>query len=379
MKNKYLYSNLVYSFCSVTYPCLLLIVVLVGSSNGGLESNIKCRFSEQNRTVFWTGEFVSGNIEFTNSDHKGLKLKSIDIELVGRLVYKYPFTDGRGGAKIRSYSTEFFNQRSTLNSSDARNSIILPYSNNTWPFRFFLNDSLPPTLDPIQRLDSHLYYYIRILFVRPEWYKRNIKQTIPVVVRHVSSPVVVKKVEAQGKNRKDVHLHVILQRSDVAVGNSVSIDVKIQNPKEVPIHRILVILVQDLKLGPAVDRKINLLSKTFTSVNEFKSTYLHEKFQFHVPYTTPPTFSFHPASNKQQPFNTSYELHFEAHLSGIFTNIRLQVPLTLCSYRGVHADPSHSFLFDTTSRAPVWDQYLYLISSPMLVYIILIRDHGYAL
>ena len=324
MKNKYLYSNLV-------YPCLLLILVFIGLSNGGLESNIKCRFSEPDRTVFWTGEFISGNIEFTNSDRKGLKLKSIDIALIGRLVYKHVF-DNRGGSSTKSYSAEFFNQRSAFNSSNARNNILLPYGNNTWPFRFFLNDSLPPTLDPIKRLDSQLYYYIRILFVRPEWYKRNIKQTIPVVVRHVPSPVIIKKVEAQGKNRKDVHLHVILQRSDVAVGNSVSIDVKIQNPKEVPIHRILVILVQDLKLGPTQGRKINLLNETFTSINEFKSPYLHEKFQFHVPYTTPPTFSFHPASNKQRPYITSYELHFEAQLSGISTNIRLQVPLTLTDH-----------------------------------------------
>ncbi len=92
MKNKYscscLYSNLIYSFHSVTYQCLFLTLIVTGSSSDGLESNIICRFSEQNQTVFSTGEFVSGNIEFTNSDHQELKFKSIDIELMRVLVYK---------------------------------------------------------------------------------------------------------------------------------------------------------------------------------------------------------------------------------------------------------------------------------------------------
>jgi hypothetical protein len=46
--------------------------------------------------------------------------------------------------------------------------------------------------------------------------------------------------------------------------------------------------------------------------------------------------------------------------------------LTLRGCRGVRVDPSHRFLFKSTSRPSVSDQSFYLISSPMLVYIILI-------
>ncbi|CAF1185080.1 unnamed protein product [Adineta steineri] len=39
----------------------------------------------------------------------------------------------------------------------------------------------------------------------------------------------------------------------------------------------------------------------------------------------------------------------------------LYIRLTLRGYRGVHVDPFHSLLFDTTSKALAWDQYRYLV------------------
>jgi hypothetical protein len=200
MKNKYscscLYSNLVHSFHSVTYQCLFLTLILIGSSSGGLESNILCRFSEQNQTVFWTGEFVSGNIECTNSDHQELKLKSIEIELIGLLVYKNVLTGSRNRPSVSTGRKTFFNQRLNLNSTNARGNFLLSYGNHKWPFPFFLNDSLPPSLKQKKSSDSFIHYFLQIVFVRPQWYRRNIKKKIPIVVKHASSPVDVMEVEA---------------------------------------------------------------------------------------------------------------------------------------------------------------------------------------
>ncbi len=333
MKNKSSCSNVVHSFHSVIYQCLLFTLILIVSINGGLESNIMCRFSEQNQTVFWTGEFVSGNIEFINSDHQELKLKSIDVELIGLLVYKNVLTGTRNRARISTSRKTFFNQRLNLNSANARDDFLLPYGNHKWPFRFFLNDSLPPSLKPKKSSDSYIHYFLKIVFVRPEWYKKNIKKSIPIVVKRASSPVDATKVEAQGKNRKGLHLHVILQKSAVAAGKNVSFDVQIQNPKKVLINRITVTLAQHLILGPAQKRRLNLLNETLKTLNQFKNPHFHENFQFHVPHTTPPTFSFNiSSSDREPPIIISYKLHFEAHLDGFYTNIRLQLPLTITDH-----------------------------------------------
>jgi len=322
-----------HSFHSVTYQCLFLTLILIGSSSGGLKSNIICRFSEQNQTVFWTGEFVSGNIEFTNPDNRELKLKSVNVELTGVLFYK-TFLAGTGFKSSKSFSHKtFFNQRLNLNSSNERGDVIPPYGNHKWPFRLFLNDSLPPTLKQKKSSDSFISYALRIVFVRPEWYRRNIKKGIPINVKHASLPVDVLKVEAQQKNKQDVLFHVILQKSVVAVGKNVSFDVKIQNPKEVLINRVSVTLVQHLNLGSVQKSQRNLLNETLKAINQFKDPHLHKNFQLHVPDTTPPTFSFHnPSINNGPPIAILYELHFEAHLSGFYNNIRLQLPLIITDY-----------------------------------------------
>jgi hypothetical protein len=83
-----LYSNVVHSFHHITYQYLFLTLILIGSTSGKLESNITCRFSEQNQTEFWTGKFISGDIEFNNFGQQQFKFKRINIELIGNVVYK---------------------------------------------------------------------------------------------------------------------------------------------------------------------------------------------------------------------------------------------------------------------------------------------------
>ena len=318
-----------YLHSSVTYQCLFLILILISTTSGGLESNIICRFSKQNRTEFWTGEFIEGNIEFNNSVHQKLKLKSIDVELLGVLVYKNVMP-GRYKAKVATGRKIFFDQRLNLNSTNTQGSSLLPYGHYNWPFRFFLNDFLPPTLKQKKSSDSFIHYYLQIIFVRGEWYKRNIKKIIPVVVRHRSTPVNSTAVEAQTKNWKGIHFRVTLEKSVVVVGQNISFDIEIQNPKQVLINRVLVILSQHVKLGPSQDRRLDLFNETLKTIDQFQNTHLRENFQLHVPHTLPPTFSFYfPSNDGERPLVISYELRFEAHLHGFYTNIQLQIPLII--------------------------------------------------
>ncbi|CAF1466828.1 unnamed protein product [Adineta steineri] len=146
-------------------------------------------------------------------------------------------------------------------------------------------------------------------------------------------PVDEMKVEAQKKNRKDVHLHVTLHKPTIAVGNNVSFDIDVQNPKEVLIDRISVTHAQHLKLGPAQNRRVDILNETLKAANHFQNSHFHKNFHFFIPHTIPPTFSFHfPINSKERPIIVNYGLRFEAHLSGFSTNIRLQLPLIITDH-----------------------------------------------
>jgi hypothetical protein len=240
-------------------------------------------------------------------------------------------TDCRFRTRTSTKPKTFFSQRLNQTSTNARGDVLLPNVNHKWPFRFFLNDSLPPSYKHKKNSD-YIYYFLRIVLVRPEWYKRNIKKIIPIVVKHASLPVDATREEAHEKNRKDVHLYVVLEKSVVATGKNVSFNLKIQNPNEVLIHRISVTLVQRIKLRLEQDKRINILNETLKTINQFKDSNLHENFQFHVPLSTPPTFQFVTSWTHKRPIGITYELHFEAHLSGISTNIRLQLPLIITDH-----------------------------------------------
>ncbi|CAF3420500.1 unnamed protein product, partial [Rotaria socialis] len=256
------YSKLLYGI----HQYFFLIAILIRSSSGGLESNIICRFDKRNESVFWTGEFVTGKIEYVHLNSKELKLKSIGAELIGELVYT---TNTPSGGTTNS-SLIFFEQRVTIDSVSDQSSFLLTYGNHKWPFGFFINHSLAPSLERTGAYDPFIRYFIRVVFVRPEWYRWNIKKIVPIVVKHASLPVTAMQSEAQKKNRHDVHLHIILQKRAILAGTNVSFDVYIRNPQRALIRRFSIILFQYLELGPAETKVSNLIAQNVNQLHQFR-------------------------------------------------------------------------------------------------------------
>ncbi len=323
----YLNSNMFYSFQRGIYQYLFLTLILIGSSSGGLKSIIICRFSGNGHNVFWTGEFVEGTIKLLNNDNNDSKLKSIDAQLIGEFVYKT-----RAGKSTTTHRKTFFKKILILRSDGDQNNFLLTYGDHVWPFRFLLNDLLPSSLEQTSHDGPYVHYFLSIVFVRPEWYRSNNGKTFPVVVKHASPPVNVTQLEEQKTNRKGVYLQVILHNSAVNAGKNFSFAVDVRNPKRYLIRRISVKLVQIRRLGPTRETQSNLTNRDLEKIHQFRDTNFHENFQLFVPHTVPPTFSFHSSSYDTVSLILHYELHFEAHLRGFFTNIRLQLPLIVTNH-----------------------------------------------
>lgn len=336
MKSQYwftcLYSHLVYSFPNGIYQYVFLTLLLMSSCNCGSESNIICRFAEKNRTFFWTGEELTGNIEFLNSEYKKLSLKRIEVKLIGEFVY---------GVRQRSSNITgddsrqeiFFSKKLFLQSSNGATEFVLSYGDHQWPFQFLLDDDLPPSLEQNIYNGSSIRYSLQIEFVRPEWLKVNLRKTIPIVVKYKSTSRSAVQLEAQDKSRKGVIFHVVLQQKLVTAGNDFSFDIDVRNPKKALIRRISMTLIQTLDLDPT-DRKLStLLEKNLEKTHRVRSTHLKENFQLQMPRSAPPTFTFHfPSSSEKLSIGVSYKLQFEVHLRGFFTNIRVQLPLIVAQH-----------------------------------------------
>jgi hypothetical protein len=322
-----------YSFQRRIYQYLFLTLIFIGSSSGGLKSNIICRFSGNDHNIFWTGDFVSGTIELVNNDYKDLKLKSIDAQLIGEFVYTKETVQNWNKSSRTTYRETFFKKVLILRSDGGKNSFLLTYGNHVWPFRFLLNAFLPSSVEQTRFDGPYVHYFLRIVFVRPEWYRWNIEKTFPIVVKHVSPPVNATQLEGQKTNRKGVRLQVILHNSAVSNGKNFSFAVDIRNAKRHLIRRISMKLVQIRHLGPTREEQSYLIDRDLEKIHRFRDTNFHENFQLYVPHTALPTFSFHLSSSYDtMSLVVHYELRFEAHLRGFFTNIRLQLPLIVTNH-----------------------------------------------
>lgn len=146
-------------------------------------------------------------------------------------------------------------------------------------------------------------------------------------------PVEEKTIQGHEENRDHVRLGIVLLKSAVAAGEHISFDVDIENPKEVVIDRVSVTLIQHLKVAYTPKQSIDLVKENLKNINRLKNKQFHNTFQLQIPRTTAPTFLLHDNSSRiQPPLILHYELKFEAHLSGVFTNTRLQLPLIITNH-----------------------------------------------
>ncbi|CAF4250904.1 unnamed protein product [Rotaria socialis] len=110
--------------------------------------DIHCRFDDEGKTQYLTGDVISGTIEILNNGHPELKLKSIDATLVGELVYTT--VENRSNRSTSSKHTlvvfeRWLIPRPVTNPGE----IILPLGNHTWPFSIRLDHSLPPSIEKV--------------------------------------------------------------------------------------------------------------------------------------------------------------------------------------------------------------------------------------
>ncbi|CAF0902773.1 unnamed protein product [Adineta steineri] len=251
------------------------------------ESNTECRFDEQDDNIFWIGETITGFVDFVNKDNTDLKLARIDGELIGEVVALVRVeTESDEVEKEEEVKEIIFNQKF----------LVHPHHTNV-----------------------KIHYYIRFSFIRPEWHRFNIHKTCPIVVKQPGRLLSLTTLKTEKTNRNGVRLRVTFDKNVVIAGNNVSFNVDLINPKGALIRHVSIVLTQYVECDSR-EKTFNIIKQDLDYIKSLKHKSINRNFQIPIPSTTPVTFNF------GNSIANYYKLHFEVHLRGILTNIKLEVP-----------------------------------------------------
>jgi hypothetical protein len=150
------------------------------------------------------------------------------------------------------------------------------------------------------------------------------------------------KSEDKGQNGKDVQLHAFFQKNTAVAGENLSLCIDLQNPNRATITRVSLTFIQQRLLGPAGREEVVLCKQDLNDIHNFQEEQLHGKYEFRVPEKVVPTCSSMPPQwSSRKPLVISYELHLEAHVHGLCTNVHLRLPLTIINTKQEVTNENH--------------------------------------
>ncbi|CAF1122503.1 unnamed protein product [Adineta steineri] len=304
------------------------------NSNGNKTEDLllMCRFDNQNENQYWSGDNVSGTIEFINNNYPELKLRSLNITLVGMFVYTTSSKTGNKGlSKKTKHEVLFFENDLIVKSINNENQLVLPLGNYTWSFSGRLDQRLSPSIEQSKTTSPSIRYFVRVKIVRTEWYKVNFYKEFGIIVRNNSSwPANVTRFEKQSESRRGIQARVNFPKTVVAAGNKLSFDVVLHNSQKTSVRGISATLTQIWEIGQIKTEGLALFD---TKLEKFESSSIekfHKTFELNVPDNIPATFSSNLTSSTTHILvAVHYELTVKVDIDGIFANINLEVPLII--------------------------------------------------
>ncbi|CAF1457161.1 unnamed protein product [Adineta steineri] len=283
----------------------LLILILLNKNLVTSESNIECRFDEQDDNIFWIGETITGFVDFVNKDNTDLKLARIDGELIGEVVALVRVeTESDEVEKEEEVKEIIFNQKILVHPHHTNGSFPVRRGKQSWPFRFQLTEDLPPSFEQ-KKIDIHRF---------------NIHKICLIVVKQPGRLLSLTTLKTEKTSRNGVRLRVTFEKNVVIAGNNVSFNVDLINPKGALIRHVSIVLTQYVDCNFR-EKTFNIIKQDLDYIKSLKHKSINRNFQIPIPSTTPVTFKF------DNSITNHYKLHFEVHLRGIFTIIKLEFPI----------------------------------------------------
>ncbi|CAF2263615.1 unnamed protein product [Rotaria magnacalcarata] len=301
----------------------------MGTCSSVSVSNLSVRLHDTGKNAYYTGDTISGVIEFTNTDPTELKFDKITGVFVGKCVY-VTRRHTTNGEVITTHTLALLSVPLIPNSINGLSQRTLSPGKHTWPFSFTLPQYLPPSITEQTTYGQYIKYCMHIEIIRSEMYRRNIEKTLPFSIQHSSSIVAGTRIEDQKTNRNGVCLRAYFENNIAVLGTHCTLHLEVDNPNASKIHRISAELIQSRKFSIAVREQLTVMTQEMSDSKKLKGKQVHTQMNIILPATLPATYSFCPAGwPNGRKIAIDYRVHIELHLSGIFTNIELDIPIIL--------------------------------------------------
>ncbi|CAF3272716.1 unnamed protein product [Rotaria socialis] len=303
----------------------------MGTCSSVSVSNISVRLDDTGKNAYYTGDTISGVIEFTNTDPTELKFDKITGVFAGKCVY-VTRRHIRNGEEITIHTLPLFSAPLIPNSINDLSQRTLSPGKHTWPFSFTLPQYLPPSITEQTTYGQYIKYYIHIEIIRSEIYRRNIEKTLPFFIQHSSSIVAGTRIEDKKNNRNGVCLRAYFENNIAILGTYCTLHLEVDNPNASKINRISTELIQSRKFSIAAKEELTVMTQEMPDSKKLKGKQVNTQMNIILPATLPATYSFYPAGwSNGRKIAIDYWVHIELHLSGFFTNIELDIPIILAA------------------------------------------------
>ncbi|CAF3405616.1 unnamed protein product [Rotaria socialis] len=334
-------------------------------------SEIQVSFNRPN-LFYFAGEQIAGNISFQNTENK-LELDAIFLECVGELGYSTQevrhHRDANGNQQTEHYTkyhqVPFLKSRvSIVQPEYGQREIILYRGQYSWPFQFVLPNQLPPSLIPSTTTYPYVKYYARIVLDKP-WYKPNAKQVYPLTIfprvdlRYV--PGGQQQVSFSNENRKKIRLQGYLMRGGILSGETLSIHIRLDNPKRSEIKRIKATLIQHRQVARSYHAE-TICRLDLPDLREFNGKELQRNFDLVLPeIRMSPTYTYMSQYlNQTLGISIRYELILDVKVRGLFTDFKVSIPIIvgteqISAEQQPFRQPINNPIEMPTASAPVFD------------------------
>ncbi|CAF3773916.1 unnamed protein product [Rotaria socialis] len=291
---------------------------------------------------YYAGEQVSGVISFHNN-HKKIALNKAAVGFIGEFGYVTQETcaipDCMGTVLAENctvyHRLQFIDIHLPLKHSKGNETkVILHQGQLSWPFEFILPQYLPPSSSgPLTGSYPYVKYYIHL--VLDETRNRLSKQHIfPLTIfPHVNIFNIneeKKSISVSRRNQKHFQLTANLQQRAVLPGQSISLDVNLENPKRLAVKRIEATLIQHREIAKNAHCEI-IFQMDLPIRQDLNETEFHQTFCLRVPHghLLPTHHSMAPCSTLSISTKIHYELKLVAKIRGILDDIILSIPIII--------------------------------------------------
>ena len=307
------------------------------SSVNGITINL-----QQENSFYFTDEIISGIVNW-NNDADNMKVDEIYILFQGEIGYTTTRTvsNGRGGSTTTTeyHHIPFYSSKvSFIKPQLQEEPLVLNREQYSWPFQFSLTNHLPPTINLPQSY-PHVRYYLQVVIDRP-WYKPNIRElrylTVYPHVNLLQNPLCLQSTIFGNHNRKEITIKGIINKIGYIPGESINLTLEIENPKQVSIRLIELLIFQSYEIG-ANARRLNIFQTTLPNIQDLKDREFRGAFSVTIPsLLVPPSYHFHGGLQRLVSTNIHYSMKLAVKVSGLFTNFDVDIPIIIGTEPGLN-------------------------------------------